>query len=263
MPSVTATIRRTGAFSIERGRALIQMAAISAEAARALLRLTFLNRACYAALVRQVDETAVRALPAVCAVALVFGSVTVHYLLSILTGLGAYDRIGDYLIDSTLHVVAPVSVTLILMLRSGTATIAELGTMKIRGELDVLASMGVDLGDYVFLPRLAAFAIAGPCLTLAFCLVGLVGGFLVLGYFQDITLANYLDQITEALVLGDLGYVTVKPLLMSCAVGVIALQRGMAVQTSLAELPRLLIRGLLYALAFVTVWEIVFSFVDW
>ena len=82
-----------------------------------------------------------------CAVALVFGSVTVHYLLSILTGLGAYDRIGDYLIDSTLHVVAPVSVTLILMLRSGTATISEIGTMKIRGELDVLASLGVDLRD--------------------------------------------------------------------------------------------------------------------
>ena len=56
---------------------------------------------------------------------------------------------------------------------------------------------------------------------------------------------------------------TVKPLLMSVAVGVIALQRGLAVQTSLAELPRLLVRGWLYALAFVTAWELVFSFVDW
>jgi len=258
----TVAVRRVGAFSIERGRSLVQMAAISAETMRALVRLTFFNRACYAALIRQLDEIAVRGLPATCIVALIFGSVTVHYLLAILTGLGAYDRIGDYLIDSMLHVIAPVSVTMILMLRSGTTVMAEVGTMKIRGELDTLATLGIPLRDYLFLPRLAAFAVAGPCLTLAFSLVGLLGGFLVLGYFQDITLANYTDQITAALTLRDLAFVTVKPLLMACAVGVIALQRGLAVQATLAELPPLLIRGLLYALAFVTAWEMVFSFVD-
>lgn len=251
--------RRVGAFSIERGRSLIQMGVITAEAFRALVRLSFANRACLAVTVRMLDDVAVRALAPVCAVALVLGSITVHYLLSVLTGLGAYDRIGEYLIDSVLHVVAPVCVTLILLLRSGTEIIADLGSMKIRGELDTLASLGIPRPEYIYLPRLIAFAVAGPSLTLAFSLVALVGGFLVLGYFQDITLPNYLAQLAQALVLNDLVYITAKPLLMACAVCVIALQRGLTVQTSLAEMPRLLVRGLLYALAFIVTWEVVFS----
>jgi phospholipid/cholesterol/gamma-HCH transport system permease protein len=260
---ITAVVRRTGAFGIERGRSLFQMAVIGGQVLRALARLRFVNRACLAALVRQVDAVAVRSLPAVCATALVLGSVTVHTLLEVLTGLGAYDRIGDYLVDAMLHRIAPLGVALILLLRPGIMVMAEVGGMKVRGELDSLAAMGIPLRDYVFLPRLAAFAVAGPCLTLAFALVGLVGGFLVLGYLQDITWAAYLGQLAEALEARDLAYLTLKPLLMAVCVGLVALQRGLMVRATLGELPALLIRGMLYAVGFIVAWEVFFSLAGW
>lgn len=241
-------VRRLGEFTLRRTRPLAQTGAILSETARSFARLSFLNTACYRSLVRHLYAVAVQSLPSICFIALALGSITVHYLLSILTGLGAYDRIGDYLIDSMLHEIAPVATAIILMVRAGTATLSEIALMTIRGELDTLSALHIRLRDYVFLPRILAFAVAGPCLTMVFALVSLVG-FLVMGYMQDITLGNYLDQIAEALVAGDLVYLTLKPLLLSVLVGAIAIQRGLNIQATLADLPRQLIQGLMYALA--------------
>ncbi|BBD07596.1 ABC transporter permease protein [Desulfovibrio ferrophilus] len=236
----------------------MQTNAILMETARSFVRLTFLNTACYRSMVRHLYAVAVQSLPSTCFIALIMGSITVHYLLSILTGLGAYDRIGDYLIDAMLHEIAPVTVAVILMVRAGTATLSETALMAIRGELDTLSMLDIRLRDYLFLPRIMAFAVAGPCLTLAFSLVGLLGGFLVMGYLQDITLANYLDQIAEALVPSDLLYITAKPFLFATLVAAISVQRGLNIQAKLTDLPRQLIQGLMYALAAIVGVEVIF-----
>lgn len=254
-------VRRLGEFTLRRTRPLAQMGAILAEATRSFSGLSFLNTACYRSLIRQLYAVAVQSAPSVCFIALALGSITVHYLLSILTGLGAYDRIGDYLIDSMLHEIAPVTTAVILMVRAGTATLSETALMSIRGELDTLARLQIRLRDYLFLPRILAFAVAGPCLTMVFAVVALVGGFLVMGYMQDITLANYLDQIAEALEAGDLVYLTLKPLLFSVVVGAVAIQRGLNIQATLADLPRQLIQGLMYALVGIVAVEVIFILV--
>ena len=255
-----AFVRHAGALTIRGARPLWRTVVVLHEAARSFARLSFFNTACYRALIRQIDETAVRALPMTCFIALVLGSVAVHYLLTVLTGLGAYDRIGDYLIDSMLHEIAPAAVTIILMIRSGTAVLSETALMSITGELDTVRSLGIPLRDYVFLPRVMAFALAGPSLTLVFSLVGLVGGFFVMGYLQDITLANYLDQIADALELKDLFYVTAKPFLLAVCVAGISIQRGLSMHAGLTELPGLLIQGLIYVLTCIVAVEVVFIF---
>lgn len=254
--------RRTGALTIRGARPLWRTAMVLDQAARSLARLSFLNTACLRSLVRHVDEIAVRGLPMTCLIALVLGSVTVHYLLTVFTGLGAYDRIGDYLIGSMLHEIAPLAVAIILMIRSGTTALSEVAIMDATGELDTVRALGIPLGDYVFLPRVLAFAVAGPSLTLVFSLVGVLGGFLVMGYTQDITLANYLDQIAYALEPRDLFYVTAKPLLLAVGVAGISIQRGLGLHGGLTALPGLLIQSLIYGLGCIVGVEVVFAFLD-
>lgn len=255
-----AIIQGSGALTLRLARPLWRTAAILSESMRSFARFSYFNTACYRALVQQINEVCVNALPTTCFIALVVGSVTVHYLLSILTGLGAYDQIGSYLIDSMLHEIAPICATIIIMTRSGTAVLSEMALMTINGEMDTVRSMGIPLRDYIYLPRIMAFALAGPALTMAFCLVAMVGGFFVMGYMQDITLANYLDQIVYALELRDLFYVTAKPFLLTVCMAAICIQRGLSLHVGLDELPRLLIQGLLHVLAAIVMVEVVFIF---
>ena len=255
---IASLVRGVGEMTIRRSQPVIQMTAIFGQSLRALARLAIFNVAVFRTTVRQIDVVALRALPSVCVSALVLGSITVHYLLSFLTGLGAYDRIGEYLIGSLVREIAPVTCAIILMFRSGTATIAEVAHMKLEGELDTLHMLGIPLTDYVHLPRVLAFALAGPSLTLVFTLVSLLGGFFILGYFQDITFDNYVDQILYALELDSVVILALKPLLMSLAVAVLSIQRGMSVLTSYADIPSRLTQGLMYTVTLIIVVEVVF-----
>lgn len=256
---VTNSIRRVGRFTIRRGTPFLHMAVIAGDAANAFFRLRFFNTACYRAMIRQVYSIAVQGVPITVFIALVVGSITVHYLLSVLTGLGAYHRIGDYLIAAMLHQIAPVSVAIILMIRSGTAAISELSLMHINKEWDTLHLLRINAQDYIHLPRLIGFLVAGPSLTLVFSITALLGGFLILGYMQDITFANYLDQITDAFKLSDVFYLLAKPAILAVAVGLVSIQRGMNMQVTTATLPRTLIRGQMYMLIMIVTIEVFFA----
>lgn len=231
MPALFSPARwlaqHVGRFALDRMLVLQQMATIFVAASRSLLQGKVANPAVRSVFARQGVAIILGALPLVCAVGLVVGIVCVHYILTILLGyLGNYEDTGAWLVFVMLEFVAPSVTTLLILLRSGTATVAELSLMRLSGELDTLAAFGVQQGDYIHLPRLLVFLIAGPVLTLVFCFVALVGGFLIVGYLHDITLNAYLDQLLAGTTLRSLVLVVTKPALLSLAVGLVCLQRG-------------------------------------
>jgi len=255
---IASLVRGVGEVTIRRSQPVIHMAVILGQTLRALAGLSLFNAVVLRTTIRQMDSIALKALPMVCVSALVLGSITVHYLLASLTSLGAYDRIGEYLIASLVHEIGPVTCAIILMFRSGTATITEVAHMKLEGELDTLHMLDIPLKDYVYLPRVFSFALAGLSLTLVFILVSMLGGYFTMGYFQDITFDNYLDQILYALEPDSLVILLVKPLCMALAVAVLSIQRGMSVLTSYADIPSRLTQGLMYTVTLIIVVEVVF-----
>jgi len=258
IPMIGSFVRGVGEVTISWSRPFIEMTSIAGQTLRSFFRLSFFNPAVFRSLIKQVHVSSVQALPGIFIAALILGSITVHFLLSILTGLGAYDKIGEYLIYSMLHEIAPIACTIILMFRSGTAVISEISIMKIHKELDTLEMLGIRRRDYVFLPRVLAFAFAGPSLTITFSLVALFGGFLILGYFQDITFDNYKDQILYALDLRSIFILLAKPFFMSVGIAVMSIQRGLTVRKTFAEVPGKLIQGLMSTVSLIILVEIVF-----
>ena len=63
--------------------------------------------------------------------------------------------------------------------RSGSAYTAELGSMKMREEIDALRTMGFDPVEVLVLPRIIALVIALPILTFLGSMAALYGGGLV------------------------------------------------------------------------------------
>ncbi|NCC25053.1 MAG: ABC transporter permease [Deltaproteobacteria bacterium] len=254
-------VHDVGHWTISRIQFWNRIAWLATGCLNALLCLRVLNPAVGRVVIRQIYFTAIQALPIVVFIALVIGSITVHYLLSILTGLGAYDRIGGYLIAAIMHEVAPLGCSLILLLRSGSAVIAEVALMKINKELNSLQMLDIDIDSYIFLPRLLAFALSAVTLTFCFTLTALLGGFFILGYFHDITFANYLDRIVDALHIESFLIATTKPLLMGACVGLVAMEKGMRVERSFSEVPIRLIHGMMQGMAFIVAIEVFFVLV--
>jgi len=231
---------------------------ILCQACAAAMRLSFFKPAVALVLVRQIYFTAVQPLSIIFVASLIMGSVTVHYLLQLLLGLGAYEQIGAFLIRVMLHEIAPITCSLIILLRSGTAVLTEVALMKINGEIDTLHSLNIAMDDYVFMPRVMAFALAGPCLSICFCMIALLGGFMTLGYWHDITFANYKDRLFNALEIKDLIILITKSMVMSVAACLVALQRGFSVNRAFTEVPIRLIQGMMQAITLLIAVEILF-----
>jgi phospholipid/cholesterol/gamma-HCH transport system permease protein len=254
-------VRNVGRITLERAQSSIHMASILIQAMRDFLRLSFTNHAVRRVLLRQIYFTSVQALPVIVLSALIIGSITVNALLALLTGLGAYQQIGTLLLASMVNEIAPIACALIMLLRSGTAIISEVALMKINHETDTLNLFGIDLGEYIFLPRILAFIISGPALALCFALIGLVGGFIILGFFHDITFDSYLDQLYLAVDPSHFFILLLKSLLLSLVVVLGCLQKGITVRSSFTEVPIKLIQGMMHTVTLIILIEIVFNFV--
>lgn len=252
--------RKIGRFALDRVKAYIQMGNIFVQTANAVLHLALFKHAVQRATVREIHSAALGAVPVVLVTALLLGSITVHYLLVILTGLKAYDRIGEYLFSSLFHEIAPVTCVIILLLRTGTRVLTEIASMKHDHELDTLHMLDIGLPDYVYLPRLMAFIVAGFTLTICFALTSLVGGYLVLGFMQDITFDNYLDQLTNAAGFKSFAIPFLKSITLSFLVGLITLQKGMSVKDPVTEVPGCLVQIMLHTMFIIFVVEYVFHF---
>ncbi|MFP4169146.1 MAG: MlaE family ABC transporter permease [Desulfonatronovibrionaceae bacterium] len=229
------------------------------QALGAATRFSLFNHAVFRVFVRQVYFTGVQAIFLVCISALVIGSILVKYLLSFLTSLNAYDRVGEFLVYIVAQEVGPIVCTLIILLRSATAVISEVALMKINHEFDALNFMDIDILDYVHLPRITSFLICGPCLTFIFCAVALVGGYLVLGFGQNITFDSYINQIVSALNASDFIILLLKPALMALAIVLVALQKGMEVRSSITEVPIQLIQGMINIIVLLIIIELIFG----
>ena len=109
--------------------------------------------------VRQTLFTGVDALPFTAFIALLVGG---SLVLSAAIGLGTADGgpLGRILAIALVRELAPLITGLIIIGRSGTAVVVELGNMRVSGEIDTLESMGIDVFEYLVIPRMGAFALS-------------------------------------------------------------------------------------------------------
>ncbi len=120
--------------------------------------------------------------------------------------------------------------------RSGSAYTAELGSMKMREEIDALSTMGLDPISVLILPRVAALVIALPILTFIGSMAGLYGGGLVAEFYGDMAPAIYIERLREAVSVTSFKVGILKAPFMALAIGIVACNEGLRVQGSAESL---------------------------
>ena len=101
--------------------------------------------------------------------------------------------------DGLFNVKLGVLMTAIMVAgRSGSAFTAEIGSMKMREEIDALRVMGLDPIEVLIVPRIMALVIGLPLLTFIASIAALVGGGLTTWVYGDISPDIFLNRLRAA-----------------------------------------------------------------
>ena len=120
--------------------------------------------------------------------------------------------------------------------RSGSAFTAEIGSMKMREEIDALRTMGLDPIDVLALPRVVALVVGLPILAFLGSLAALTGGAVVAKFDGGMSFATFATRLQEAVTLSDFEVGMIKAPAMALIIGAVACTEGLRVAGSAESL---------------------------
>ncbi len=120
--------------------------------------------------------------------------------------------------------------------RSGSAYTAELGSMKMREEIDALRTMGFDPIEVLVLPRVIALVCALPILTFLGSMAALYGGGLVAWLYGGMSPGVFIARLRDAISVTHFEVGMIKAPFMALAIGIVACSEGLKVKGSAESL---------------------------
>jgi len=151
---------------------------------------------------RQCYQIGAQALPFILVSGIFVGFGLVAQAFHWLTVFGSTALFGGVMSTVLVREIAPVLVGLIVIGRSGSTLLVELGTMKTEGQVHMLDAQGIDPFLYLVVPRVLAFSVCMFLLTTAFVTVALLAGFLS-GVLVGIAQFHFFDFLNRAI--GSMG----------------------------------------------------------
>jgi phospholipid/cholesterol/gamma-HCH transport system permease protein len=197
------------------------------------------------ALARQVLFAAVDASPFTVMVAFLVGVSVVVQAQRWLGRVGQTQLLGPVLVAVVLRELGPLLANMIVIGRTGNAIAAELGHMRLSGEVRVLDAQGLDPLLYLVLPRALATMTAVLCLTVIFIVVCLLSGYWfgwLLGERSG-GIFGFLNSVARAIGPWDVFNVIAKSLVPGLLAGVICATEGLSVADSITDVPRAIARA--------------------
>jgi len=149
------------------------------------------------AVVAQVEQTALNAVPIVALLTFMVGAVIAFLGATVLTSFGASIYTVDLVAFSFLREFAVLLTAILMAGRTASAFTAQIGSMKANEEIDAIRVLGLNPMDILVLPRVLAMLISLPILTLVAMLSGLFGGALVCALTLDISPTMFLSILQQ------------------------------------------------------------------
>ena len=190
----------------------------------------------FTSLVHQLDNVAWRGLPIVVLITFLVGCIIAQQGIFHFRKFGAAIYVVDMVGILVLRELGVLIVAIMVAGRSGSAYTAELGSMKMREEIDALETMGFDPIEVLILPRIVALVIGVPILTFFGSLAALYGGGLVCWLYGGIDPIIYIDRLKEALSIQHFEVGIIKAPFMALVIGIVACVEGFNVRGSAESL---------------------------
>ncbi len=188
------------------------------------------------AMVHHLDNAGWRAVPIILLITFLIGCIISQQGIFHFGKFGADIYVVDMVGILVMREIGVLIVAIMVAGRSGSAFTAELGSMKMREEIDALRTMGFDPIEVLALPRVMALVIALPILTFIGSLSALYGGGLVAWLYGGIDPDVFLQRLREAITIEHFKVGMIKAPFMALVIGVVACVQGFEVKGSAESL---------------------------
>jgi phospholipid/cholesterol/gamma-HCH transport system permease protein len=210
-------------------------------------------------MVHHLEQVCWRAVPIVVLITFLIGCIISQQGIFHFRKFGADIFVVDMLGVLVLREIGVLLVAIMVAGRSGSAYTAELGSMKMREEIDALRTMGFDPIEVLVLPRLLALVIALPILAFLGAVAALYGGGLVAWLYGGVDPEAFLLRLRDAISIDHFTVGLIKAPVMAAVIGIVACVEGLAVQGSAESLGQHTTSSVVKGIFFVIVMDGVFA----
>ncbi|MBB3947864.1 phospholipid/cholesterol/gamma-HCH transport system permease protein [Rhizobium skierniewicense] len=189
-----------------------------------------------AAIVNQIDHMGVRAVPIILLMSFLIGAIIAQQGAFQLRYFGAEVFVVDLVGILQLREIGVLLTAIMIAGRSGSAITAEIGSMKMREEIDALKVIGLNPVGVLVFPRLVALTIALPLLTIIANFAALFGAAVVSLLYSGITFEVFLSRLHSAVEISTIASGMIKAPFMALIIGIVAAVEGMKVGGSAESL---------------------------
>jgi phospholipid/cholesterol/gamma-HCH transport system permease protein len=179
-----------------------------------------------------------QAIPIVLLITVLIGAIIAQQGIFHFRKFGADSYVVDMVGILVLRELGVLIVAIMVAGRSGSAYTAELGSMKMREEIDALSTMGLDPVEVLILPRVIALICALPILTFVGSMAALYGGGLVAWFYGGMGPAIFIARLHDAVSVTSFEVGIIKAPFMALVIGIVACSEGLGVSGSAESLGR-------------------------
>jgi len=191
-----------------------------------------------ASIITQMDRMGVGAMPIIVLMSFIVGAIIAQQGAFQLRYFGGELFVVDLVGILVFRELGVLMTAIMIAGRSGSAITAEIGSMKMREEVDALTVMGLNPVVVLVLPRLIALSLILPFLTILADLAAIVGAALVALIYSGIPLDAFMSRLNDAVSISTYLAGLIKAPFMALIIGIIAAVEGMKVKGSAESLGR-------------------------
>jgi phospholipid/cholesterol/gamma-HCH transport system permease protein len=237
--SVIDSLRLIGVSVVDIWRDVIGVAEMLGAAAVALVRVAVRPHTFrLTSTIYHLTRVGWNAVPIILLITFLIGCIIAQQGIFHFRRFGADIFVVDMIGILVLREIGVLIVSIMVAGRSGSAYTAELGSMKMREEIDALRTMGFDPVEVLILPRLVALLIAVPILTFLGSMSALYGGGLVAWLYGGVDPEVFLGRLKETISLDTFVVGMIKAPFMAVVIGLVACTEGLQVKGSAESLGR-------------------------
>ena len=209
--------------------------------------------------VHHLDHAGLRAVPIIALICFLIGAVVMQQGVVQLKPFGAEPFAVNMVAILALREVGILLTAIMVAGRSGSAFTAEIGSMKMREEIDAMRTLGIDPMDTLVLPRVLALIVALPLLTFLGDLTGLIGGGVMAMAVLGLDASTYVDKLREAVDMQHFMAGMIKAPFVALIIGLVGCLEGLQVEGSAESLGKHVTSAVVKSIFLVIILDAVFA----
>lgn len=210
---------------------------------------------------KNVEETGFRAMGIVSLLNFLIGLVLAYQMIFMLSIYGASIYVVELTGIITLREFSPIITAIVVAGRTATSFTAEIGTMKIREEVDALSAFGIEPIERLVIPKLFGLLIALPLLVVLGDVAGIFGSMLMSKLQAGISFSEFVRRFQSEVSEMQLWVGLMKTPFFAFAISLVGTYQGFAASQSAQSVGKKTTRAAVQAIFLVIVIDAVFSII--